>query len=198
MKEWIVAYVGMGSNLGAREEHLRRAAAGISAIPGVTLIRVSSLYETDPVGGPPQGPYLNAAAEVTTRLAPEGLLTALQVLEREAGRSREVRWGPRTLDLDLLLYGDEAIDRPGLTVPHPRLTGRAFVLRPLAELEAGRTVPGAGATIGELLERLDERGRYSVTGREAALCGRPAGSGRVNDPGSGCAMTHPDGKGGHV
>ena len=153
MKEWIVAYVGMGSNLGAREEHLRRALTGISAIPGVTLLRASSLYETQPVGGPPQGPYLNAAAELTTRLAPEDLLTALQGLEREAGRLREVRWGPRTLDLDLLLYGDEAIDRPGLTVPHPRLAERAFVLRPLAELDAGRIVPGTGATIGELLER---------------------------------------------
>lgn len=151
----VTAFVGMGSNLGPREEHLRRAAEALATVPGVILRRVSAIHETAPVGGPPQGPYLNAAAELEVVLEPEALLEALQRIEAAAGRERGVRWGPRTLDLDLLLYGDGRIDRPGLVVPHPRMAGRAFVLRPLAELAPDRAIPGAGGTVRDCLMRLE-------------------------------------------
>ena len=151
----VTAFVGMGSNLGPREEHLRRAAETLAAVPGVTFRRMSAILETAPVGGPPQGPYLNAVAELEVALGPEALLEALRRIEEGAGRERGVRWGPRTLDLDLLLYGDARIDRPGLAVPHPRMTERAFVLRPLAELDPDRAIPGAGGTVRDCLMRLE-------------------------------------------
>ena len=123
------AYLGLGSNLGDRRAHLRR---GIELLPDVT--RVSSVYETDPVGGPEQGPYLNCVAELFTELAAPALLEVARRAESDAHRERGVRWGPRTLDVDLLLVGDEVVDTPELVVPHPRMWERGFVLVPLAEL----------------------------------------------------------------
>ena len=124
------AFLGLGSNLGDRLAHLRRAVAGL---PGV--VAVSGVYETDPVGGPPgQAPYLNAVVELDTDLGPRELLEVARALEEEAGRVRAERWGPRTLDVDVLLVGDLAVDEPDLQVPHPRLRDRAFVLVPLHDL----------------------------------------------------------------
>src|SRR5687768_6156071 len=130
------AYVALGSNLGDRAAHLRAALAGLAATPGVERVLASAVYETEPVG-PPQGRYLNAVAALDTSLGADALLSRLGELERAAGRERGAeRDAPRTLDLDLLLYGEECIETPELVVPHPRLHERAFVLLPLAELAA--------------------------------------------------------------
>lgn len=135
MVSGIVAYVALGSNLGDREDHLRRALADLAERGDIRLLRCSSFHETEPVGGPPgQGRYLNAVAAIETTLAPRALLDRLLAVEQLHGRARGERNGPRTLDLDLLLYGDEQIDEPGLTVPHPRMCDRDFVLLPLAEV----------------------------------------------------------------
>ena len=130
------AYIGLGANLGEREAALRGAVERLAAEPGVQVVAVSSFRETDPVGAVQEQPrFLNGAAAVETTLAPRRLLELLLRIETEFGRRRQgPQGGPRTLDLDLLLYGDEEIDEPGLRVPHPRLHKRAFVLEPLAEL----------------------------------------------------------------
>ena len=133
------AYVGLGSNLGDREALIRRAAAAIGAV------RLSTIRETEPWGLAEQPPYLNAVAELETSLSARGLLDRLLAVERELGRERVgPRWGPRTIDLDLLLYGDETIDVPGLHVPHPRLHERRFALEPLAELDPDLELAGHG------------------------------------------------------
>jgi 2-amino-4-hydroxy-6-hydroxymethyldihydropteridine diphosphokinase len=139
------AYVGLGANLGEREGALRAALAALDETEGVEVAAVSTFRETDPVDYLDQPRFLNAAAALETTLAPRELLDALLEVERSLGRTREgPRFGPRTIDLDLLLYGDEAFDEPGLTVPHPRLHERAFVLEPLAELDPALVVPGHG------------------------------------------------------
>ena len=124
------AFLGLGSNLGDRWAHLRQA---VASMPDV--VAVSPVYETSPVGGPPgQGPYLNCVVELDTELEPRQLLELAHGLERAAQRERGERWGPRTLDVDVLLVGDLAVDDPDLTVPHPRMYERRFVLAPLADL----------------------------------------------------------------
>ena len=148
------AYVGLGSNLGDREATLRDAVDSLSAAPGVTHVTVSTLRETDPVGYLDQPRFLNAAAAVDTTLRPRELLDLLLRIERELGRTRDgLRYGPRTIDLDLLLYGAETVDEPGLTLPHARLHERLFVLEPLAELDSSLEVPGKG-TVSALLRGL--------------------------------------------
>jgi 2-amino-4-hydroxy-6-hydroxymethyldihydropteridine diphosphokinase len=143
------AAVGLGSNLGDRPANLRRALEGIRALGDV--VAVSSVYETAPVGGPEQGRYLNAVAVVETDLDPGALLEGCLALERALGRRRRERWGPRSIDLDVLLYGDTAVDRPGLTVPHPRMKERRFVLEPLAEAWPDARLPD-GTAVSDLLE----------------------------------------------
>ena len=143
-----LAYIGLGSNLGDREALLMRAADALDAI------RISPVIETEPWGFEDQPRFLNAVAELDTELSPRDLLDRLLEIERGLGRTREgPRYGPRTIDLDLLLYGDEAIDEPGLQVPHPRLSERSFVLQPLAALVPERKIPGNG-TVQEALARL--------------------------------------------
>jgi 2-amino-4-hydroxy-6-hydroxymethyldihydropteridine diphosphokinase len=142
------AYVGVGANLGDREATIR---AALAALPGV--VSVSQLRETDPVGVVDQPPFLNGAAALETDFSPRELLDALLAVERELGRERRERWGPRTIDLDLLLYGDEAVDEPGLTVPHPRLHERRFALEPLLDLDPELSIPGRGR-VSELLAGL--------------------------------------------
>jgi 2-amino-4-hydroxy-6-hydroxymethyldihydropteridine diphosphokinase len=141
------AFVALGSNLGDRERTLRDAVAALAAEPGLAVAAVSSLRETEPVGVGDQPRFLNGAVELETELSARALLEFLLAVERRFGRVRERpdEHGPRTLDLDLLLYGDERIDEPGLHVPHPRLHARRFVLEPLAELDPGLVVPGRGA-----------------------------------------------------
>jgi 2-amino-4-hydroxy-6-hydroxymethyldihydropteridine diphosphokinase len=148
----IRAAFGLGSNLGDRRAHLQTAVKGLAAAGEV--LAVSSFRETEPVGGPPQPRYLNAAVAVATERTPFELLALAQELERGAGRMRGVLWGPRTLDIDLLLFGDLRLREPDLVVPHPRLHERLFVLEPLAEIALDWPVPGTGRTVGELLADL--------------------------------------------
>ena len=139
------AYVGLGANLGTREDTIRHAVDLLGAHPGVDLVAVSTLRETEPWGPVEQPPFLNGAAAIETSLEPRPLLGVLLDVERRLGRVRDERWGPRTIDLDLLLYGDAVVDEPGLTVPHPRLCERAFALEPLLELDPDLVVPGQGS-----------------------------------------------------
>ena len=134
-------YLGLGSNLGDRLANLSRAVDALEE-RGVHLKRSSRVYETEPVGGPVQPPYLNAVVEVVTDLEPLELLGAALDSELELGRVRSERWGPRIIDIDLLTYGDREIDEPQLRVPHPRMHDRAFVLVPLLELDADPALPG--------------------------------------------------------
>jgi 2-amino-4-hydroxy-6-hydroxymethyldihydropteridine diphosphokinase len=151
----VTAYVALGSNLGDREAELRRALATLAATPGVRLEAVSCFHETEPVGGPPQGPYLNAAARVSTTLRPRALLARLHAIEASAGRARgPVRDLPRSLDLDLLFYGGEQCDAPDLALPHPRAHERPFVLEPLCELAPDLVHPRLGLRVAELRRRL--------------------------------------------
>jgi 2-amino-4-hydroxy-6-hydroxymethyldihydropteridine diphosphokinase len=155
----VTAYVGLGANLGDREATIRRAVALLAATPGIEIVAVSTLRETDPVGYADQPRFLNGAAALETELAPRELLDRLLAIEQELGRVRGEgpRYGPRTIDLDLLLYGDEIVDEPGLAVPHPRLGERRFVLEPLHELDPNLTLPD-GRRVAELLLALKESG----------------------------------------
>ena len=139
------AYVGIGSNVGDRERMLWGAVHMLAFNPEVDVVAVSSIRETDPVGMVDQPCFLNAGVALDTELDPHALLELLLSIERELGRTRDgPRFGPRTIDLDLLLYGEEIVDEPGLTVPHPRLHERRFALEPLAELDPDLAVPGRG------------------------------------------------------
>jgi len=148
-------YVGLGSNLGDREQTLRAAVAALAAHPAVEVVAVSTLIDTEPVGYTDQPRFLNGVAALDTELSARELLELLLEVERSFGRRRDgvPSHGPRTLDLDLLLYGGDEIDEPGLRVPHPRLHERRFVLEPLAEVAPGLEVPGRGR-VEALLARL--------------------------------------------
>lgn len=148
------AFVGIGSNLGDRESQLQAALGLLAAEEGLVVLAVSQFRETEPVGPVEQGPFLNAAVRVGTDLAPRELLERLVGIELRLGRVRRERFGPRTIDLDLLVYGDEVVDEPGLTVPHPRVHERRFALEPLAELAPDLVIPGHGP-ISDLLAELE-------------------------------------------
>lgn len=150
-----VVYVGIGSNLGDRRASIERAVERIGAIPGTRVAARASVRETTPVGGPPQPDYLNTVVAVETALEPEALLAGLRAIEDGLGRVRDERWGPRTVDLDILLFGDRTLDSPSLSVPHPRMTERRFVLEPLAELAPDRIPPGCARTVRQYLEALE-------------------------------------------
>jgi len=145
-------FLGLGSNLGDREAALEGALERL-AVLGFRVTRRSSLWLTEPVGGPPQGWFLNAVAEGETALRPEALLEACLATEREMGRVRAERNGPRTIDVDILFFGDERCASPGLVIPHPRLHERRFVLEPLAEIAPRFVHPALGLTVRELLAR---------------------------------------------
>ncbi len=138
----VTAYLGIGSNLGDRLGNLQRAVDLLAAEPGVRVVRSSRVYETDPVGGPPQPDFLNAVLETDVDLSPSELLDAGRRVEDALGRVREERWGPRTIDVDVLTYGDETVDELDLVIPHPRMHERGFVLVPLAEICADPPLPG--------------------------------------------------------
>lgn len=149
------AFVSLGSNQGDREAHLRRALRALRATRGIEWLEVSRIYETDPVGPLPQGPYLNAAVEIETGLEPRALLERLLQIEAEEGRVRRgARGEARTLDLDLLLFADRCIDEDALVVPHPRMHERGFVLEPLCELAPQWVHPRSGKTVAELAARV--------------------------------------------
>ncbi len=151
-----IAYLGLGSNLGDRRRNLESALGALRETTGIELTAVSTLIETDPEGPPGQDRYLNGAATIRTKLSPRGLLHAMLEIESVHGRDRtkEGRWGPRRLDLDLLMYADRIIDEPELVVPHPRMHQRTFVLAPLAEIAPDAVHPVLGVTIRTLHERL--------------------------------------------
>jgi 2-amino-4-hydroxy-6-hydroxymethyldihydropteridine diphosphokinase len=149
------AWVSLGSNLGDRAGHLAHALRRLGQLPATRLIELSPVYETAPIGPPPQGPFLNAVVRLRTALPPRDLLTAMLAIEDAAGRARgRERWSARTLDLDLLLYGDRRMDQPELVLPHPRLAERPFVLEPLAALAPELLHPELGVTIAALAERV--------------------------------------------
>ena len=148
------AFVGLGANLGDRESTIRRALVLLGDRPGVEILLVSTLRETEPVGFLDQPPFLNGAAMLETTLGPMALLDALLAVELELGRERGAeRNGPRTIDLDLLVYGDDVVHEPGLSVPHPRLHERAFALEPLVDLDPTLRIPGR-STVAEVLASL--------------------------------------------
>lgn len=156
------ACIGLGANLGDPGQAVRAAFLALGALPESRLLATSRLYRTPAWGRVDQPDYINAAALLDTRLAPAALLAQLLDIERRAGRVRDgERWGPRLLDLDLLLYGDRSIDMPGLRVPHPHLHERAFALVPLAEIAADAPFPGHGS-VGEALRRIDTEGVEAV------------------------------------
>jgi 2-amino-4-hydroxy-6-hydroxymethyldihydropteridine diphosphokinase len=144
-------YIGMGSNLGDRRANCEEALSRISGMDGVTLIRTSELYETQPVGGPPQGRYINGAAEIRTEMPPEELIVMLKSIERDMGREESpLKDHPRIMDLDIIFYDDSLIDTPSLKVPHPEMHKRYFVLKGLAEIAPGKVHPALGRTVLEL------------------------------------------------
>lgn len=153
------AFIGLGSNQGDSFGLLQRAQAALDALPRTVLKRCSHLYRTTPVGEREQPDFINAVVELDSRLDARELLRAMQRIESSLGRRRnpQRRWGPRTIDLDLLLFGNQVIGEPGLTVPHPRMGERAFVLEPLAELAPGLEIPGLGP-ISRLRALLDASG----------------------------------------
>jgi 2-amino-4-hydroxy-6-hydroxymethyldihydropteridine diphosphokinase len=154
-------FVGLGSNLGERESMIRRALDELARLPSTTLVRASSLYDTEPVGDPDQPGFLNAVVELETELTARQLLWNLLLIERRLGRVRSRHWGPRVIDLDLLLHGDEVLDLPDLKLPHPELIRRSFVLVPLVELDPLLVHPVTGETMLAHLSRL-KNGRPPV------------------------------------
>jgi len=157
------AYIGLGSNLGDPQARLAAAMAALGRLPQSTLEAVSRVYRTAPVGLLEQPDFLNAVARLRTSLAPRALLEALLAIEQDQGRMRSTPNGPRTLDLDLLLHGEACIEEPGLTVPHPRMTERAFVMVPLAELAPGMPI-GTGETVSEIARKLVQQQRMEPAG----------------------------------
>jgi 2-amino-4-hydroxy-6-hydroxymethyldihydropteridine diphosphokinase len=153
-----LAYIGIGSNLDDPERQVRAAIDALGRLPRSTLVGASRLFRTEPWGRADQPVFVNAAAAISTDLAPRELLEALLAIERAHGRTRDgERWGPRVIDLDILVYGDAKLDEPGLHVPHPRLAERAFALLPLADLAPDLEIPGQGR-VGALVERIDTTG----------------------------------------
>jgi 2-amino-4-hydroxy-6-hydroxymethyldihydropteridine diphosphokinase len=160
------ALIGVGSNLGDRLAWLRLARRRVAAFPETKIAAASAVYETEPVGGPPQGRYLNACLAIETGLDPRDLLDALLAVEEEAGRVRSGRDAPRTLDLDVLLFGERELSGERLVVPHPRFARRAFALVPAAEVAAGWRVPPEGRTVGDLAARVGAAGVRRFGGAE--------------------------------
>ena len=150
----IIAYVGLGANLGDRPANIQTALSALNSTPEIQVTQPSSLYETAPVGVTDQPDFLNMVAALRTTLPPRGLLQVFLHIENQMGRVRNLRWGPRVIDMDLLLYGDRQIHSPGLTVPHPRLRERAFALIPLAEIAPDLRLPGDEKTVADFVENL--------------------------------------------
>ena len=145
-------FIALGSNLGDREAYLEQAVEELRAVDSIALVKESSIIETNPVGGPPQDRFLNQVVEIETTLSPDALLAEMQRVERTLGRIRREKWGPRTIDLDILLYGNKVVCRPGLQIPHPRMHERTFVLKPLCEIAPDVLHPTIGKRICEILE----------------------------------------------
>ena len=150
------AYIGFGSNIGDRLKHIQNAIHAISKTEGISLQKISSVYKTDPVGYETQGEFLNGVAAIQTNLSPLSLLHTLKDIETAIGRQHRIRWGPREIDLDILIYGDLCLQTEQLVVPHPEMHLRRFVLVPLAEIAPNLVHPIFQKTIQTLLERLED------------------------------------------
>jgi 2-amino-4-hydroxy-6-hydroxymethyldihydropteridine diphosphokinase len=148
------AFIGLGSNLGDREANIRQALQFLEQLPETTIVRGSSLYDTEPVGVSDQPNFLNGVVQIETHLSPRQLLWNLMLIERRLGRVRTRQWGPRVIDLDLLLYGEEVVDEDDLQVPHPLMTQRSFVMVPLVEIEPLLVHPVTNQTMLSILQRL--------------------------------------------
>ena len=154
----IIAFVGIGSNLRDPTAQCREAFRRLDTIPGIRVLRRSSLYRTAPVGPEDQPWFINAVAEIRTDLSPRKLFEALKGIERKMGRSDGPHWGPRVVDLDLLLYGQQVVAEEGLIIPHPEMHRRRFVLEPLCEIASYVIHPGFGISIHGLLDRMTDQG----------------------------------------
>ena len=158
----VTAFIGLGSNLGDPPAQIRRALQTLAAMPETRFVRRSSLYRNPPAGYLDQPEFVNAVARIETRLEPRDLLEQLLAIERAQGRVHDFPNAPRTLDLDILLYGERTVREPGLTIPHPRMLERAFVLVPLAEIAPDAVVPGGGR-IADLLQNVDASGMLKLS-----------------------------------
>ncbi len=155
-------FLGLGSNICNRETYLRKAVSALGDREDVQINRISSIYETEPWGKKDQDVFLNQVAEIETELGPRKLMAVCQEIEKSLGREKNEKWGPRTIDIDLLLFGDQIVDENNLHVPHPRLSERLFVLIPLCEVASGVIVPGLGQTVQNVLERCPDRGSVKL------------------------------------
>lgn len=169
----VAIYIGLGSNLGDPRENIAAGLEGLAALAGVSAVRASSCYLTAPVGKTDQPAFVNAVAGARYSGEPLELLDGLMAIEKSRGRVRLERWGARTLDMDILLFGDRIMDLPRLKVPHPEMAGRAFVLVPLAELAPDLILPGWGCTAAEMLEAMDPAQR-AAQAVEKIECLEPA------------------------
>ncbi len=157
-------YLGLGSNMGAKITNIKNAVEAIGAIEGIRVIKISSLYATEPWGKKDQAGFINAAVEIVTSLTPGQLLERLQEIEIKMGRQRSEKWGPRIIDIDILLFGDEVLESRKLTVPHPHMRNRLFVLIPLEEINSAIRFPDDGMDIKEVLTRvIDREGNQEIT-----------------------------------
>ncbi len=157
VRQWHRAYLSIGSNMGDKEAYLENGIAFLKKNPRIQVDKISSFYETEPYGGVEQDIFLNGAVSLRTLLTPEELLEQLQQAEQEAHRERVIHWGPRTLDMDLLLYDQQLIEETNLVVPHPEMAKREFVLQPLAEIAPYVHHPVSGLTVQEMLEQLRQK-----------------------------------------
>jgi len=158
----MLAFLGLGSNIGDREEYLRKAKTAIANLETCTVSGISSIYETEPLGNKNQGQFLNQALLVETELEPQELLMECKGIEKTLGRKEGPRWGPRTIDIDLLLYDEMLVDEEALRVPHPRLHRRRFVLIPMAEIAPSVRIPGSGKTVMEALKTCPDGGYVTL------------------------------------
>ncbi len=159
------AFLGIGSNLGDRERNIRRAVDEIASLPFTKLITVSSLYDSEPVGEVEQANFVNAVALIETELQPTRLLWNLMLIEKRMGRVRTVRWGPRPIDLDIIIYGKSIIKEDGLSIPHPEMEKRAFVLIPLLEIDPELVHPRSKEPLKKLLKKIKPHRSVKRKGR---------------------------------
>ena len=161
-KTELMAYIGLGSNMGQREKNLRDAVSALGALPESRLGLVSSIYETEPWGIKNQADFYNQVVEIQTKLNPQALFEKCQQIEKKLGRLSKEKWGPRVIDIDILLYSDLRLDEKGLMIPHPKLTERRFVLVPLTEIASSQVVPGINKTVAKALEMCKDEGEVNL------------------------------------
>ncbi len=160
-----VSFIGFGSNIGDREKYIARALSLLAANNEIKILKLSALYESQPIGIVDQDDFLNGVVSVSTTMSPEGLLNFCMQVEGHLGRKRDVRWGPRTIDLDILLFDDIVMNTDELTIPHRELRNRRFVLQPLAEIAADVIVPDCKKSVRQLLRETDDKSRVQLSGR---------------------------------